>query len=425
MAARFCRFAVLAATCWFAAFASLATASPPERDLVPASHPIADLVVAPPPVVHIGLGCETGEAQEPGQPALRLENLIQLIVNTVQSDSWQQNGGTATIEYCPKTLALFINQTPDAHEEIDQLLSALCRLYDIEVALEVRVLAISEAFLQQCNDDKCATKAAIAPIATVQRTAQNHSLAFLNDDLVRRLMTAGQSDRRTGILQMPKFTLFDGQVAKVSMIDDYFFDSCADATRRTRAAMDGVRLSVEPVVSADRRFIRLKLQADQRIGTSAADSSVAPEAVVVPDGGTVVLGGWQRMTKVNSEFGPPCICKIPYMDRIFGGPHYSVDAQRVFVLVTARVIVNAEEEPRSQPPTVRCSPPKAAHLIACPEVPLPCHAKDTPASNHRAKVVATLLEAYNAACADNCLEDADRFARAALAIDPTCFSNKR
>jgi hypothetical protein len=39
--------------------------------------------------------------------------------------------------------------------------------------------------------------------------------------------------------------------------------------------------------------------------------------------------------------------------------------------------------------------------------------------------LAELLSAYDAACAAGRADEADRLARAALSLDPTCFRNRR
>ncbi len=62
-------------------------------------------------------------------PANRLINVIS---NTILPLSWSERGGFATIDYFPKTQSLVINQTPDAQDQIIDLLSALRRLYDKE-----------------------------------------------------------------------------------------------------------------------------------------------------------------------------------------------------------------------------------------------------------------------------------------------------
>jgi hypothetical protein len=54
--------------------------------------------------------------------------LIHLITDVVAPDTWSQSGGAAAIDYYPLRKALVVNQTPDAQEQVADLLAALRRL---------------------------------------------------------------------------------------------------------------------------------------------------------------------------------------------------------------------------------------------------------------------------------------------------------
>jgi hypothetical protein len=63
----------------------------------------------------------------------KLENLlIDLITNTIKPESWSKVGGKATIDFFPLGKALVVNQSPDVHEQIAELLAALRRLIQSE-----------------------------------------------------------------------------------------------------------------------------------------------------------------------------------------------------------------------------------------------------------------------------------------------------
>ena len=85
---------------------------------------------------------ETAKAENSdneGKPGTTAEDkLIDLIVSTVQPDSWQPNGGHGKISYEPASKSLVIHQTPAVHDEIANLLAALARLMDVQVAIEIR-----------------------------------------------------------------------------------------------------------------------------------------------------------------------------------------------------------------------------------------------------------------------------------------------
>lgn len=53
------------------------------------------------------------------------QQLINIIVTTISPDSWQQNGGNATITYYPINPALVVRAPGEVHEQVTALLQAL------------------------------------------------------------------------------------------------------------------------------------------------------------------------------------------------------------------------------------------------------------------------------------------------------------
>src|SRR5205823_5216660 len=81
------------------------------------------------------------------------ETLMHLITSTIAPQTWAQMGGHGTIEFYPLGSALIINQTPDIQEQIAELLQALRRLQDQEVAVEIRFITIAESFFERIGVD--------------------------------------------------------------------------------------------------------------------------------------------------------------------------------------------------------------------------------------------------------------------------------
>src|SRR5262249_13816176 len=79
--------------------------------------------------------------------------LIKLIQGTIEPQSWSDVGGKGTIQYFPLGLALVINQTQDIQEQIQDLLAALRRLQDLEVAIEMRLVSVSESVFERLAFD--------------------------------------------------------------------------------------------------------------------------------------------------------------------------------------------------------------------------------------------------------------------------------
>jgi general secretion pathway protein D len=249
------------------------------------------------------------------------DSLIDLIVSTVSTETWAENGGgEAEIRPFPTNLSLVISQTQAVHEEIADLLEQLRRLQDLQVTIEVRFIQLNDSFFERIgvdfdmdvndtgyNDDPATTnlqpfgpnsntvgavRAAtgdlpaftsdldipfrqdsftatqVLPFGGQVQGGLNFGFAILSDLEAYFLIEAAQGDSRTNVLNAPKVTLFNGQQAFV-----------ADATQRPfvvgvipvvgefAAAQqpvivvlnEGTMMTLQAVVSEDRRYVRMTI----------------------------------------------------------------------------------------------------------------------------------------------------------------------
>jgi type II secretory pathway component GspD/PulD (secretin) len=86
------------------------------------------------------------------------------------------------------------------------------------------------------------------------------------------------------------------------------------------------------------------LQVQVQINPQASNLQIFNTTVNVPDGGTVLLGGFKFLAEERTEYGPPILSKIPYLSRLFRNVGWSRDGATLIYLVTARVIMVEEEE---------------------------------------------------------------------------------
>jgi len=68
--------------------------------------------------------------------------------------------------------------------------------------------------------------------------------------------------------------------------------------------------------------------------------------VSVPDGGTVLLGGIKRLSEGRNEFGVPLLSKLPYVNRLFKNVGIGRTTDSLMMMVTPRIIIQEEEEER-------------------------------------------------------------------------------
>jgi general secretion pathway protein D len=225
--------------------------------------------------------------------------------------------------------------------------------------------------------------------------------AILSDIEAYFFVNAAQGDKRTNVLQAPKVTLFNGQQAMVSdQSQSPFVVSVIPVVGDFAAAQqpvivvlsEGTFMTVQAVVSNDRRFVRLTVvpffsrinpnvptftfsgstttttdttrdgvQTTPNDNTKKIDSASKTTSgvtvqlptfsyvsvtttVSVPDGGTVLLGGIKRLSEGRNEFGVPMLNKIPYINRLFKNVGVGRETQSLMMMVTPRIIIQEEEE---------------------------------------------------------------------------------
>ncbi len=378
------------------------------------------------------------------------DSLIDLITTTIAPESWDDVGGPGSVSGFETNLSLVVSQTQEVHDQIADLLKQLRRLQDLQVTIEVRFITVSDNFFErigvdfdfQIEDQTGLTPAqasALAfgpndggPTATVgldvlgvptadldlqfsqggfastipqfggfdAGTAANFGFAILSDIEAYFLVQAAQGDTRSNQMQAPKVTLFNGQQAFISETAQRPFvtsvipvvgDFAAAHQPVVVVLSEGTSLSVQAVVSNDRRFVRLTLvpffssigevqeftfdgKTTTSGGTPVADPvtgqivlqdgattstegttvqlptfnfTTVTTTVSVPDGGTVLMGGIKSLNEGRTERGVPMLSKIPYVNRLFKNVGIGRETRSLMMMVTPRIIIQEEEEERA------------------------------------------------------------------------------
>ncbi len=388
--------------------AAMAPAAEPQEKMVQAVYQVADLVVP----IGGGRG-DVWQTEKLKTPSA--EHLIRQIQRAVQPASWDSEGGQGTVQYFAPTMALVVKQTPTVQEKVVELLSRLRKKQATQVALEVRVVSVPEDLLGGCEEDgverigvnfEAKSGANDAGLRRLQEIAsKQYGSELLDDKGLEQLLNAAAADVRTNVLSLPKLTVANRQTGLLNLT--------ADLGPINTPSQTVFHLGVRPTASADRRFVRLEVGVDCR-DQEAVRTSVVGQTVVIPDGGTVLLGGFQRTVEVRKEIGVPVLSDIPFLGDLFQSVVMVSEPRRVFVLVTPHIVVANEVEEKVVPST---STGPCVCTMALPTT------HDEPAPKVT-KVLDELLQAYDAACAACRTEEADKLARAALILDPTCFRRK-
>jgi beta-lactamase regulating signal transducer with metallopeptidase domain len=395
--------------------------TPPARGkLVQVTYPVADLVI---PIPDYGIAfTDNGTPPAPPgagdrKPKTDEERLIRLLVSTIEPGTWSEAGGPGTAEYFPLSLALVINQTPEVHEKISEVLDALRRLQELEVTAEIRFVSVSAAMARQLKRDfdvDCLDE-------TTPRTT------FLKAGQMEKCLEATQGDRGTNVLQVPRVTLFNGQNASI-FCEEFLPSATGVELRRDGEKVQmkpkfesfpvGFRIGVQPVVSADRRSVRLRIRArlsnldssDRKTsaltiqatphGGDAQSSSASQEVeklsiisimlertISVPQGETAVLSGWKRSGVQKDQNGS------------------DGEGRHRFLMVTPRLLLTSSEE------AIPWSPASSGATAD--------------GSREKQVQVRSLLAKYQQACCERRFTEAQELAAEALKLDPGCFSKRR
>jgi len=215
--------------------------------------------------------------------------------------------------------------------------------------------------------------------------------SFLDDFQVNFLIRATQASINSTTLTAPRVTVFNGQSAFVLVAQQQAYVSDLEAVTGDGVGLfnpiidtvqTGVRLVVQPTVSADRKYVTLSLQpqvsqlvdlknfpvfglANQNnqpgggtgnnqvfqasVQLPILDITSVNTIVSVPDGGTLLLGGQTLAGEAEVEEGVPILSKIPFIKRLFTNRSTAKDERILLILVKPTIIIQREVEQQQFP----------------------------------------------------------------------------
>ena len=264
-----------------------------------------------------GGGAQGGEEELLGTAAKEqmAAEIIQLIQESVDPESWYERGGEGNIRLYA-TSKLVVRQTPESHKAVKNLLNDLRKTLGQQIAIEARFLTVTENFLEDIGLDmdfiynaggkwglinfQQGSSGSVIPRDTgitgslgfkegapaissaINIQGSYGSIALLDDLEVNFLLRATQAHRDSKALTAPKVTVLSGESAAIrvetekSYVSDYDFEdiTVAGEGQPTRviadpeieSIFDGVVMNVTPTISADKKYVIL------RITTSVAKS---------------------------------------------------------------------------------------------------------------------------------------------------------
>jgi type II secretory pathway component GspD/PulD (secretin) len=371
-------------------------------------------------------GLEEPEEDIDEREALLLngDDLDTLIRDNVSPETWEDVGASLRVT---EAGVLVVNQTPDVHAKISELLDDLREATGIMVDIEARFLRVQDSFLEDIgvdfrglgspglganeafndfgsasafadlgaevgqdsdagiyfdNGDNGDVKARIENLydsalgnAEVKNSGGlSFQWTFLNDLQLEMILRAVQKAERIELVTAPHVLVANtarsnltvtNQLAYVQDFNIEIAQGASIADPIIQTIQDGVVLDVRPTVSADRRFVtvemrptvaELKRPMKEITTTLASASSVTiqlPEleisrlrtTVPIPDGGTILLGGWKVHEEQNYNNGVPILNKIPIINFLFKREGNFVLNRKLLILLKATIVMWQEHQP--------------------------------------------------------------------------------
>lgn len=204
---------------------------------------------------------------------------------------------------------------------------------------------------------------------------------FFNAEQVNAVFSAAEDETDATILNNPTLTCFNGQQAHAAFIRQlaYIADYDGNWDPQISVVNYGDLLDVRPVVSSDRKYITMEvrptsvdLEALYREVIQAADQlnnggnvgvvvlivqafpielpnlrvRTLRSTVMLPDRGSLLLGGYNRSLRQRTHVGVPFLSHIPFVGRLFSRNGTYDDSRQLYYLLTATVLDIGETEQR-------------------------------------------------------------------------------
>jgi len=163
--------------------------------------------------------------------------LKELIQETVSRQTWEALGGKGSIQYLPNEKTLVIQQSQEAHDDVELLLASLRKLYEVSVEVSVGVVHASPKSAKELRK------------AMAQAGGKNRAVLTMNQTQLDEFLKLAQADRANQLTQAPLMTLLNAQRSPI------------DLTISPRAHYS---FEAHPVATPDRRAVRLDLRVELR-----------------------------------------------------------------------------------------------------------------------------------------------------------------
>ncbi|MBA2479071.1 MAG: hypothetical protein H0V44_00280 [Planctomycetes bacterium] len=218
-----------------------------------------------------------------------------------------------------------------------------------------------------------------APRGLVLESSMNQ-FNFFNVDQLDAIFSAVEEESDAQLLEHPQLTCFNGKRANAAFMHQYAYIEDYEVVSSNLDPKIGVLtfgniLDVLPVVSSDHKYITMEirpaavslegvyienLRAYRFIGTGQVGVVDGPfpyplelpnvlvrtmrSSVMLPDKGTLLIGGFQHSLRQRTHTGIPFLSHIPFLGRLFSRNGVYDQNRQLYYLLNAEILDLAEKE---------------------------------------------------------------------------------
>jgi len=322
---------------------------------------------------------------------------VDFIRSSIAPGTWER---PATLQQqTPYTIAyrngrIVVVHTPEVQRQVEQLLNDFRKARSLQVHMLGRFITIERTFLDSLNfsfqygsgtrftEDTVGANLAPSTQLTPLAEFNNYSIggglnmrySLLDDDSLVMLLRAVVHEGKGTVLEAPRLTCYNTQRANIQVLRNrnYVRRVSSDFTPEIGNIPEGTIFDIQPFVSADRRYITLVCQPQMRTFVSFTDfiygvqvvqltddtSAIVPmriqlpttqlrsvgTTVTVPNGGTVIMGGFTNVQEQAGLATVPFIEGIPVLRTILRGRDRIEGRRSLIMLITAETVEDIFEE---------------------------------------------------------------------------------
>ena len=333
---------------------------------------------------------------------LAIEDVVDLIQEVVQPTVWDLDGYGIGIHQ----RLLFVTADYETHAQVREFIRQQANVSNAQVALDLRWLDIGDDFLEEIGVNwgggdvlqppttpgyrdvqpewsvvgsllNALPGAATNALATGVNGGLQLQWAHIGRLRLNAILQAIETKQKGRVLEAVQLTVLNGRRGNAFLGNQISYISGNEASGDTDAGLPditvdtinvGVSIDVQPFISADRKYVTLDLrpiattvdftienityvaningfvfqtQVPIELPNIAGKSSGT--RVMIPDRGSILVGGLDEALDQKSKSGVPLFSHIPFVGRLFGRRGLYSVRQSLMLSIGARIVLNDEE----------------------------------------------------------------------------------